>query len=179
MSSPQVLLQASQAIADMLKADLPGVEVSLGPPADTPPANGDLLWWLYEVRESEFLRNRPSQLLPARQQATRPPSLGLELYFLLTAYKGSTEDELVALGRAMQVLHDNPVLLVQNQDGDLAEELRISILPQELEERVRVWEALKVAYRLSVAYVVRSVRIDPQRMDADVPVRTVQLGGGE
>lgn len=179
MSSPAVLLQASNAIADMLQTEIGDVMVSLHPPEESPPQNRVLLWWLYEVRESEFWRNRPGQVLPGRPLTTRPAGLGLDLFFLLTPYTGSTDGDLLALGRAMQVLHDNPVLHVQNQDGQVAEELRISIVPQELEERARIWEALKLAYRLSVAYQVRAVSIDADRSTSESLVRVVQLGGGD
>jgi hypothetical protein len=121
-------------------------------------------WWLYQVSEDEFTRNPPLQPTRGADRARNGQlgPLGLNLYYLLTPYGGSNDNDLVILGRAMQVLNDNAVLLVRN--ADTVEELRISLLPWELEDRARLWEALGQTYRLSATYQVRVARIDSERV---------------
>src|SRR5439155_5430664 len=67
------------------------------------------------------------------------------------------------LGRAMQVLYNDPVLSGAQLQGQLAgtiEALKITLSPLTIEERARVWYAIQKPYRLSVTYEVRVVNLD-------------------
>src|SRR5947207_14529508 len=109
MSSTAVLRQIGDEIKKLLEAEFKADQdfplhndllVSPDPPDDTQPQGRVVLWHLYEVRESEFLRNRPGQsvLSPAQPAdksrfVTRLPSLGLDLFYLMAPYTGSTEND--------------------------------------------------------------------------------------
>ena len=63
----------------------------------------------------------------------------------------------------MQVFYDKAITLLDEMDFEVAEELRISLMPLTLEELTRIWEALQEPYQLSVCYQVRVVRIESER----------------
>ncbi len=56
----------------------------------------------------------------------------------------------------------------------------VQIIPAELthEDMMRIWEALKPAYRLSFGYVARVVRIESDVSEAGLPVVATQFGLG-
>lgn len=106
----------------------------------------------------------------ARQQ--RPPRaasaagvLSLDLHYLLIAWAGNPLDEQITLAWALRQLHLHPVLdpsSLSPEAGWGRDEV-IQLVPAELttEDVMRIWDALDPAYRLSVSYVARVVRIDP------------------
>lgn len=81
----------------------------------------------------------------------------------------TAQDEQVALTWALRQLHQNPVLDISSltPDAGWASDEVIQIVPSELatEDVMRIWDALTPSYRLSVSYMARLVRIDP---DSDV-----------
>jgi hypothetical protein len=100
---------------------------------------------------------------PARQQY---PPLSLNLYYLLTPVSQMPEDNLVILGRSMQVLAANTSIRANFLDSWLrpeSPEVRVIINPVSLEELTRVWNAFNEAYRLSICYIVQVVSIDSAR----------------
>jgi hypothetical protein len=141
--------------------------------------------FLYRVTENGHLKNQeiPGHGLPG---AYGHPPLSLDLHYVLTAY-GMNEpqdvasiDERVAhylLGSAMRVLHDHPVMTKElrtvrsptgNQilDQSLAgefEQVKLYLDPISLEDLSKVWTALMLSYRLSVAYKVTVVQIESQK----------------
>lgn len=121
--------------------------------------------WLYQVTENEFVKNSP--LPTSNNHLTGPyPPLALNLYFLVTPFAGSPENDYILLGRTMQVLYDNAILYLRDVPDGVAEELRIVLCRLTLEELSRVWEALREPYRLSVAYQVRVLHIESRRLES-------------
>ena len=119
--------------------------------------------WLYQITENEFVRNQPpSRGKGALNKPFSPPALNL--YYLLTPFAGSSENELMLLGRAMQTMYDQPILHLQQDAGEeINEELRIIHSHLSLEELTRIWEALREPYRLSAAYQVLVTHIGAER----------------
>lgn len=120
--------------------------------------------YLYRITVNEHSR----QSRPARAAADGFVPLGLDLHYLLTAWAANPLDEQVTLAWAVRQLHQFPILDASSlspEAGWAGDEL-IQILPAELstEDVMRIWDALEPSYRLSVSYVARLVRIDP---DAD------------
>jgi len=120
-----------------------------------------LTLYLYRVTVNEHSR------LSRRPEAANdtPVPLGLDLHFLLTAWAANPLDELVTLAWAMRQLHQYPVLDASSLSPEAAwggDEV-IQVIPAELstEDVMRIWDALDPAYRLSVSYVARLVRLDP------------------
>jgi hypothetical protein len=105
--------------------------------------------------------------------------LALDLHYLLTVWADSAVAEHTILAWAMRQLHDRPILDV----GALSPEAGwtpadfIQIIPAELsnEDVMRIWDALDPAYRLSVSYVARTIRIDPDQSPVGRPVVAARL----
>ena len=119
--------------------------------------------WLYQVTENEFLKNEPPQRVNGDSLGFTP--LPLNLYYLLTPMSRSDEADAdhLLLGKSMQVLYDNAIVLLRDPVSNVFEELRIVLARLTLEELTRIWESLTEPYRLSVAYQVRVTRIDSLR----------------
>ena len=154
--------------------------------------------FLFRVVENGFLKNQeiPGQGHPGTYGH---PPLSVNLYYLLTAYGTTTEvggalvNESRAhelLGSAMRVLHDYPVVteslvtvkapagrtILDESLRQQFEQVKITLEPVSLEDVSKVWTALTLPYRLSVAYQVSVVQIDTrlQRRLAS-PVRTRRI----
>ncbi|NCC33663.1 MAG: DUF4255 domain-containing protein, partial [Chloroflexia bacterium] len=137
--------------------------------------------FLFQVSEHPQLRNRD---LPGRGSGLdygKPP-LSLTLNFMLTAYgsdvsAGSAIDETVAqylLGSAMRVFHDYAIITPQLQTvrepygqpilheslRGSAESIKLCLAPMTLEDLTKIWTALTIPYRMSVAYTVSVVQIE-------------------
>jgi hypothetical protein len=117
--------------------------------------------YLYRVTVNEHSRQTRRSAAPADS----PVPLGLDLHFLLTAWAATPLDEQVTLAWAMRQLHQYPVLDASSLSPEAGWERDevIQIIPAELstEDIMRIWDALDPAYRVSVSYVARLVRIDP------------------
>jgi hypothetical protein len=132
--------------------------------------------WLYQVTENEFLKNEPPERLNDRLRFTPLP---LNLSYLLTPMSSSGEADHLLLGKSMQVLYDNAIVLLRDPVSNVFEELRIVFARLSLEELTRIWESLQEPYRLSVAYQVRVTRIDSLREQPAVRVVDRSVGFGQ
>jgi len=119
--------------------------------------------WLHHITENEFLKNQPMERGPTYDTLRFPP-LALNFSYLVTPFAPSGEADHLLLGKTMQVLYDNAVILLRDETSDIGEELRIIFNRLSLEELTRIWEALREPYRLSLCYQVRVTRIDSQRL---------------
>lgn len=129
--------------------------------------------WLYRVVESPYVKNAPLGFTgrddPPNQNGVPGarlayPPLALNLHYLLTPLGGTEEARQLILGHAMRALHDHAIApLTDPQAETVAEELHIALTRLTLEELTRIWEALQAAYRLSVCYEVRVVRLSSTR----------------
>jgi hypothetical protein len=131
--------------------------------------------WLYQVTENEFLKNEPPERV---NDALRFTPLPLNLSYLLTPMSSSGEADHLLLGKSMQVLYDNAIVLLRDPVSEVFEELRIVFARVSLEELTRIWESLQEPYRLSVAYQVRVTRIDSLREQEAVRVVDRSVGYG-
>jgi Pvc16 N-terminal domain len=190
VASYDVLAAVSETLQNRLTAGLS----TLGPPvpvaevhdlASLPtsaPPRATL--FLYDVVQEPTVRNRPkSTQLVGGTLVERKQPLGLCLHYLITAWGGDRATEQQILGRVMQVMYDDAVIDGVELAGPLAgtaAQLRVSLLPMQLEDRARVWSAIGQPYRLSMNYEVRVVDIDPftesslkqvlaRQIDAGVP----------
>ncbi|MBW4644934.1 MAG: DUF4255 domain-containing protein [Goleter apudmare HA4340-LM2] len=171
----------AQAIAEEL-----GSGVVTTQPPDKARENSDngnqINIFLYQVLPNAALRNRD---LPPR---VKPGEIGqaplaLNLYYLLTAY-GKDNDDVLGhrlLGKAMQVLHDYPVLdpaLIKNTLGESdlqnqIEKVRLTLQPMSVEDISKLWTTFQTQYRISAAYEASVVLIDSGlRVKSPLPVLT-------
>lgn len=122
--------------------------------------------WLYQVVPNEHLRNAsPVRRREAQDDTTEfYPPMALNLQYLLTPSTGSDLGDQQVLGRALQIFHDQGVLVMpSSQTPQQSQELHISLAPRTIEELAKVWEAMQQPYRLSVCYEVRAARIESLR----------------
>jgi hypothetical protein len=124
--------------------------------------------FLYRIEENCHLKN---QEIPGHGHPGdfgRPP-LSLDLYYLITAYGSKTDGETWAqflLGSAMQVLHEYPIIdepILHSSLRNQFERVKLYLEPLSLEDLSKVWTALTLPYRLSVAYKVSVVQIESLR----------------
>jgi hypothetical protein len=130
--------------------------------------------WLYRLTVNPHLRNVGRR---GDGPEARTP-LFLDLHFLLTAWADSALAEHTLIAWAMQRLHDHPLLDLSalSPEGGWTAADQVQVVPEEVpqEELLRLWDALEPKYRLSVPYVVRVVRIDPDGRE-NAPVVATRL----
>ncbi|MEC5385332.1 DUF4255 domain-containing protein [Uliginosibacterium sp. H3] len=134
--------------------------------------------YLYRVTVNEHSRQQRPALMSQEQQAP----LGLDLHFMLTAWAGNAQDEQLMLAWTMRQLYLYPILDASSlspEAGWGSDEV-IQIIPSELptEEMMRIWDALDPSYRISVPYIARLVRIDPDTILDSHRVVATRFGYG-
>jgi hypothetical protein len=128
--------------------------------------------FLYHVEHSAAWRNTDIPGSVRNGESTHPP-LGLNLYYIITAY-GENNNEIIGhllLGKAMSILHDHPVFSRQEIENAfpgsrLHEQIeRVRIMPQpiSLDDISKLWTGFQTQYKLSVAYQVAVVLIESKR----------------
>ena len=143
--------------------------------------------FLYHVEHSAAWRNMeiPGRI---RNGETATPPLGLNLYYLITAY-GQDKNEIIGhllLGKAMSILHDHPVLSrdeirVAFSASHLHEQIeRVRITPQpiSIDEVSKLWTGFQSQYKLSIAYQVSVVLIESKR-PSTTPLPVLMRGAGD
>lgn len=115
--------------------------------------------WLYNISENGFLHNNGAH----RAEGREFPALSLNLHYLVTPLMPKAEVDLLLIGKTMQVMSDNPVVLLRDELDDVHEELRIVLSRLTVEEMSQIWGALQEPYRLSICYEVRATRIHSTR----------------
>lgn len=134
-----------------------------GPDRDVPDA-ARLSVYLYHIEPDPQLRNQPA-LSQGPSGTVRAP-LALRHYFLVTPLLQDESLNHLMLGRILQALHDNPFIEnvagapLDDSRGGGSPALRLSLEPLTLEELSRIWSAMGSDYRLSIAYLLRTVLID-------------------
>ena len=152
--------------------------LSSGELETTPPDGARLTLYLYRVTVNEYQRQqRPDRMSP-QQQAP----LGLDLHFMMTMWADKAQDELVPMAWAMRQLHEHPILDASSlsPEAGWGPDEVVQIIPSELtvHDMMRLWDAFEPTYRLSVSYIARLVRLDPDRFDAAGPVVATRFGFG-
>jgi hypothetical protein len=130
--------------------------------------------FLYHVVPSPAWRNQgiPGRVRPGESGF---PALGLNLYYLITAFGRDNDMQQPfshqLMGRAMSVLNDHPLLgadeiksaLPNNDLWAQQERVRITLQPFAIEEIAKLWTGFQTQYRLSVAYEAAVVLIESER----------------
>lgn len=142
--------------------------------------------FLFHTEINAALRNMsPSQRMHPGEVSA--PALALTLFYLITAY-GTDDEEPSAhlvLGRAMQALHDHPVLgrgeirdaLHGNDLWRQIEGIRITAEPLTIDDMYKLWNSFQTQYRASAAYQVSAVLIESQApVTAPLPVLRRKVG---
>lgn len=167
-----------------LDADLGDLQVTLQPPdvARKGISSAQLNLFLYQVVVNAAWRNLdpPGQVHPGESAA---PPLALNLHYVLTTWgRGDSDIDATShrvLAAAMSTLQDRSVLdgddirnaLPGNDLANQIERVRVTPLPQSVEELSKLWTAFQTNYRTSAVYEVAVVLIDSQAaVRAPLPV---------
>ncbi|HYR91441.1 MAG TPA: DUF4255 domain-containing protein [Terriglobia bacterium] len=120
-----------------------------------------VLIFLYRVMMNQHVRNVGRMTDSGR----RPVPLSVDLHYLFSFWSKSVESEQLVLAWTMRQFHEVPLLDGSTLSGEAAwgaDEV-IQVIPEEItnEDMLRIWETIEPNYRLSLSYVARVVRIDP------------------
>ncbi len=154
--------------------------VTLLPPGEELPDALGINLYLYRVLENPATRNMPWRGDRSGAKPTDSPALGLQLYYLMTPLGSKPEDTSLdgdnahtMLGLAMLALHENPVLNDVHLPGfdadvelpasllDSYEQLKIYLVPTDLDELSKIWSTINKPYRLSAVYELSLVELTP------------------
>ena len=154
---------------------------------DDAPSDHVISIYLYDLTEDPYQRNRPVELKSSGNQsvAVKPP-MQLCARYLITAWSNGPEsikNEQYFIGRVARSFYDHPVLSGNELHGDSgikgsSEALRVSLLNLTLEDRNRIWEAVSKPLKLSLAYEVKTIRIDSTQSEGVFLVTGGQIGVG-
>lgn len=171
----------SKAVRDRVEAALrERVPVVLADP--TKAEAGSISIWLYQVAVDEFSRNRPvAQVETAGGRASRLrlPPLGVNLTYLVTPIFDDQETAQNRLADVMLALYETPQFAVESADAGVNEFVRVSCVPDNQEDRAKIWESLSKPYRLSVCYQVRTARLFSNIAASDAPIVSTTSGLSE
>ena len=144
-----------------------GVRAQDVPSSDT---SVRVLIFLYRVEHEPASAQRRTTTDPAM----RPVPLSVDLHYLVSFWAQSGENEQLVLAWTMRQLHNcrcSTAPILSREAAWTAEDL-IQLIPEEIatEEMMRIWDTLEPNYRLSLSYIARVVRIDPDRVRDERPV---------
>ena len=153
--------------------------LSSGELEETNDFNTTVTLYLYRVGIEEHTRNMPHNQRP---QAT-PFPLSLCLYYLLIIWTDNALAEHTITAWVMSQLHQHPILdqSTLSSTGGWDQDDQIHIVPIEMsnEDLMRLWDAMTPTYRLSLPYLARVVRIDPDQVKEGRPVVATRYSYGE
>jgi hypothetical protein len=179
MSNAPVIAAVTTALSHVIATgmnqdtDLPGIQLTTMPPDKARDGNNtnQINIFLYQTVHNAAWRNLdvPQQV---RAGETGSPPLALNLYYIISVY-GKDNSEVLAqrlLGRAMAVLHDQPLLnadairtaLGAVDAGTQIERVRFAPQVFSLEDMSKLWMTFQTQYRLSAPYLASVVLIDSQ-----------------
>lgn len=135
--------------------------------------------FLYRVMIDEYARNTPQSQRPS----ATPYPLSLCLYYLAIVWAETPLVEHTITAWMMSQLHQHPILdqSTLSKSGDWGSEDEVHLVPVQMsnEDLMRIWDAMKPNYRLSIPYMARVVRIDPDKVKEERPVVATRYAYGE
>ncbi|MEM7335776.1 MAG: DUF4255 domain-containing protein [Chloroflexota bacterium] len=131
-------------------------------------SSNQLSIWLYHIVENGFAKNQPMRRRP--DGSGQFPPLMLDLYYLITPLGSVSETNHLRIGKILELFYDNAILHMHDPAFDVAEQLRIVLCTQTIEELTSIWDSLQEPYRLSVCYRVSITQIDSKRLINVEPV---------
>jgi hypothetical protein len=175
MSDYTAIADVGDTLVELLRANMqdliPADSIALVSPGEIEGKdNIRLSLFLYQVSENVYLKNQGMENMGVSKEKT--PPLALDLYYMLTSYPSlgiqdrteRTQEEHSILGRAMQVLYDNPILTGSVLRGSIAaydNELHVTITSMSLDDMSKIWSTFKEkSFRPSVCYLVTAVKIE-------------------
>lgn len=183
-----VIEQVGRSLKHLLE-ETQGIKVTFQPP-DGNTNISRINLFLYKIEENPFLKNLDWRVKADDPAKAVPPPLSLNLFYLMTAYappQGENGDLAAheVLAKAMQVFYDNQLIeksdLVDNLKNAV-EQIKIMLIPIDLNELGQLWGTFSQPFRLSVAYEVSVIQIESLLAERDIARKpekekiTVQVG---
>ena len=151
-----------------------GVRTADVPSSDT---SVRVLIFLYRASMNQHLRNAGRADI-----ASRPLPLSVDLHYLVSFWAGSGENEQIVLAWTMRELHQVPVLdrSILTEEAGWADSEVVQLVPQEIsnEDLMRIWDTMPADYHLSLSYIARVVRIDPDDVETSENVVATRVNFG-
>jgi hypothetical protein len=141
-----------------------GTDIILSAPGESVPSTARLSLYLYHLELDPQMRNQP-RLARGVGELLDPPQ-ALRAFYLITPLRDPEDQKHLMLGRILQALNDSPFIdtistgPLDDSFGGGSPELRLSFEQLRLDELSRIWHALGSDYRLSVAFMMRTLIID-------------------
>lgn len=141
------------------------------------PAGNQIGLYLHRISVDPFGRNRYFQ--PADPSAAPQPELAVNLHILLIAWTTTGDNEAPLIAWAMQQIGSALDLDVSHlgiDDPSWGDGEHVQVMPEDMstEDLLRLWDGLPRDYRLSVPYLVKTLRLLPaEEVASGPPVRTV------
>ncbi len=154
------------------------------PPA--PPTPPVLTIWLYRIAPDPSKRNGPRRVLS--DGSIGRPLLPLVLHYLITPWSTDINTTHALAGLIAQAMYDRCEIGSTDLIGaagrpaawDDGDSIQVQMEDLSTEELYRVWDSAEMPYRLSLAYRVQVVGIEPtESVLAGRVVQAVFVGGGE
>ena len=122
----------------------------------------------YDIKEDTSGQHQERVVLP--DGSIQDPPAKIELYYMISVCsKAELEtkavDEARIIGKIIQIFKDSPTIparYMPNSTNEPMENVPISSLPLNMEEKVKVWTMFGESYKLSVFYVVGPIAIDSE-----------------
>ena len=118
--------------------------------------------YLHRVAVDQYLRNSTVYTDPVRPRVP----LSLDLHYLLTVWADTALAEQTILGWVARELYTHEALSQSDLTpaGGWSADDVVQVIPGEIsnEDMMRIWDALEPPYHLSLSYIARVIRIDPE-----------------
>ena len=181
MATRDVLSDAGETLAELIRAGVSSIVTpsnvkltTADEMRDSPPDQPGVTVFLYDIGTNPELRNAPPTPGFSR------PRLALDLRYLITPWAADAGTAHQICGHILQALYDNASLV----GGDLLgsswgadDTLQILLETLPVSEHHYIWEPANIPYKLSLAYLLRVVGLDPSSPDTSAVVTTATTGG--
>lgn len=132
----------------------------------------------YDIKEDTSNTAKEPKTLP--DGSVQDPPAMLELYYAISVsskaeIESKSLDEARIIGKIIQVFKDNPVIpnrYLPSNPGMPLENVSVTMLPLNMEEKVKIWTMFGESYKLSVFYVIGPVAIDSENIKK--PIKRVE-----
>lgn len=122
----------------------------------------------YDIKEDTSGQHQEKVVLP--DGSVQDPPAKIELYYMVSVCSKAeldtkAVDEARIIGKIIQIFKDNPTIparYMPSSTNEPMENVPISPLPLNMEEKVKVWTMFGESYKLSVFYVVGPIAIDSE-----------------
>ena len=178
VSDYTTIADVSETLIYLLRSNMEGLispdSIILFSPGDVEASDSvRLSMFLFQIVENVHMKNQEMQIINPTK--LKYPPLVMDLFYMLTSHPSSriqdkterTKEEHSILGKAMQIIHDNSIIMDSLLRGcliDDGQELHISQTPLNLDDMIKIWSTFQGRpFRPSVCYLVSNVRIESTR----------------